>query len=213
MAQTRGKITVIFQHRPTSTTNQIGSLPSGWTETWYTPWPSGSYTALLALAKGYVAVRKEMLGVGAFVEAVRVSDDEVFRDSLWYEFLKQKENSSSIFTTPVTDGVDVPWTDLMCRVEAGPFKRRTFWVAGLPDEVTETWVTQGVDPTFVFSKAWVALVNYIIANFSERVAVRPATTPPTFTLQGITNIIPRQVRIRKKGRPFGLLRGLRPLGT
>jgi hypothetical protein len=134
----RNRITYFF-------TNNNGA---GWSETYYTNAP----TLGLALAAGKVLLpaRVGLLGRGAVLRFIRVSDDLIARDS-------------QIYPVPVTDGevkqrsagdADIANNCVDVRIEATDLKRRTLFLRGIPDGIC---LDNGrLDPT----PAWTA--NFLI---------------------------------------------------
>lgn len=96
---------------------------AGWTETWY-----ASHTTIedaMKVGKEGAAVRARLLGQGARLEHVRVSDVDILRDSL----------AEDVNVVPSNDGsiADTPWNAILCRINATELYRRQLWLRGVPD--------------------------------------------------------------------------------
>lgn len=199
MAIARGKFTIFFNA-------QGGTAPTGWTESWYKT--VTDYSELLALAAGYVKVRKELLGDGASITYYRISDDTVKRDTQ-VVYVQGKDGISQKYTN-AEDAYDPVQVDLLLRVEGTPFTRRQWALSGLPDSVTRSLVAGGVEGVFINGAAFKNLTSYIISNgLAIRKEVKPSTDPKTYVLITVDKIQPITVRNRKRGRPFNLFRGRR----
>jgi hypothetical protein len=193
MPVARGKITIFFDA-------EARTVGSGWTETWYSP--AVDYSVLLSQAMDYVKVRKELLGIGATIIAVRVSDDTVFRDALT-RAVQGKDGFGNTYVNAGPDDHDPVQVSLLCRIEAGPLYRRSLMLSGLPDSVTDQLVTQGVFQVFLNTpqfKQWVKKITDL--KWQIRTQIKPHTIPPSFTVQTIDGIFPVMVRNRKRGRRF-----------
>lgn len=188
--------------------------PTGWTETWWLS--SSSFTLGVAIAQAYIPIRAALFGVGAYISAVRVTLPGVQPVALKRQsqiaFPNLGEGGASVFVNQPADDYDPTQADLMFRVEAGPAKRRVFWLGGMPDSQTDSFQLAGVKPAYTNSGGMKKLINFILANFGTRDLVPPRNPVPslnTYTFNQITDVIPIQARNRKRGRPFYLFRGRR----
>lgn len=115
---------------------------AGWSETIF----STQIAIPLAMvnAKLMIAPRVGMLGRGSSLAFIRVSDDDVKRDSL-------------IYAVPDGDGrpksrqiqtADIAHTCLLLRIESGFTKRRSLFVRGVPDNICADNGRYEPDPAF-----------------------------------------------------------------
>lgn len=107
----------------------------GWSETWYS---SGATTGatindVYGDAVALSILRKQMLGEGATLEALRVSDIAIRGDSRFTEFF---------IPTPANQDLaaDLPSNGMLARVEAGALYRRQMWLRGMRDE----WIVRNI---------------------------------------------------------------------
>lgn len=200
MAFTQAKMTIFF-----GASGGRGVPPTGWSETWYTR--DTSYDATLKSAEKYCKVRKQLLGKSAFLIGARVSDAIVKRDTLITELQGEDQTTSSYFTGD-GDIHDPTQVDLLVRVEGGPFYRRSWFVSGLPDSVTDQAKEFGVTNFFTALPLWKQLLK-VMTDQRFCIRAKDRDNPNQKILVDITNIIPRMVRNRKRGRPFDLFHGAR----
>lgn len=107
----------------------------GWSETWYIE-PAGTGAGIIEardLAITLSGLRKTMLGEGAQLEALRVSDVAIRGDSLIHSFN---------LTTPANPDLaaDLPSNGMLARVEAGALYRRQMWLRGMRDD----WIIRNI---------------------------------------------------------------------
>jgi len=201
VAFTRSKLTIFFQ------SNGGGNVPPvGWTETWYTN--DTDPELALARCKAYCNLRRQLLGLGAVITGYRVSDTATIR-STRVDVLTGKDGQSSIFTADPEDAFDPAHEDLLSRVESGENYRRSMFLSGMPDSVTNQLKNQGVTAAFVTNAVWTNLANFITARFLIRVKKKDNPNIGTIIFVPISGIIPKTVRHRNRGRPFDLFRGRR----
>lgn len=199
MPMTQAKLTIFF-----AASGGRGVPPTGWTETWYKV--ENDYKNALGAAITYAKARKEILGFKASILGVRVSDAILKRETLVSQ-LSESGGTSTIYTND-NDQHDPTQVDLLIRVEASENFRRSWFLAGLPDSVTEQLKEQGVNAPFLNGPP---IKKVYTTMFDQGFCIRrkdPAV-PGTFILSPITSLIPRMVRNRKRGRPFDLFHGLR----
>lgn len=189
MAISRGKMTFFFK-----------SSGQGWTESWYVR-DVVDYDALLKLGKDYAPLRAALLGIGGSLEYVRISDDEVKRETLVYQ-CPVKDGTSSYFVDSTKDRIDQGWMRALLRCEGTPFYRKSWMLAGLPDRVFDRSWANGLDPT----TGWIAplnnLVTYIKAKQFGFKAMGKAPNPLIVDTRPVTAVIPLRAASRRVGRPF-----------
>lgn len=116
--------------------------------------------------------RKAILAGNAQLAAVRISDDDLFRDST-------VNVNPPIFGNGTYPGVSDPaFTSLLIRWDASPTTRKSLYLRGIPDELVDTGVFTN-DPTW--QTRWNDYRNQVIAlGFAiKRLSV---TANPIFTL-------------------------------
>jgi hypothetical protein len=97
---------------------------AGWSETWYCT--VSNHEAALTKLKATLPLRQGLLGGGASIEYIRVSDVAIRGDSQ-----VQQLTNWAISTSPT--GADEPWDGVYVRCEAGPLYRRQMFLRGIPD--------------------------------------------------------------------------------
>ena len=103
----------------------------GWSETIHSTKPD--LTACLAAASSLAAFRISCLGGTSYLPFVRVSDDEVKRDSLIF-----KVPPGDMFNTSAAGtSSDIANTSLTVRLSSTPLRRRTLYMRGIPDDVVK----------------------------------------------------------------------------
>lgn len=200
MADAGSKINIFFEASG-------GTAPTGWTETFWSD-RTDLKALLLAVRQQYIPKRRDLLGVGARLQAIRVSNIPPNRVSYVY-FTQAKEGNGTLFDNAGPDDYDPTQVDLLWRLQTVGGKRRQFYMSGLPDSVTDQIQDQGVTGAFVNSaavKQWQTAVQAIPMGIRFKTADGP---PPVFAWDQITDFIPVMIRNRKRGRPFELFRGRR----
>lgn len=184
-----------------------GTVPAGWTETYYNA-NTTLDTVLTTVRQKYVPKRAALLGQGAKVIAVRVTNyppDRISRIA----YLTGKEGDPSLFTTSPNDDFDPVQVCLLCRYVSINGHRRQGWVDGLPDSVTDQLIKTGVIGSFTASPAW----KQFVASFNAsglQIRFKTANGPPIlYGFEEIVDVQPIMVRKRNRGRPFSLFRGRR----
>jgi hypothetical protein len=186
---------------------QGGTAPTGWTETYWSG-TANLQVSVDAAVNSYVPKRAALLGLGARIQAVKATSIPSNRSS-FLRFLVGKEGDANLFTAGDADAYDPTQVDLLCRVETANFKRRSLWIAGLPDSVTNQLLATGITGAFTASPAWKQFVA-AIQNTGFQIRYKDTNgPPPTYMASEITRVQPIMVRNRKRGRPFFLFRGRR----
>jgi len=200
MADANTKITIFF-------TAQGGTAPTGWTENFWTIGTNLQNT-LTECIQNYIKPRATLLGKGAQIEYVRVSNVPPNRlTRIQYLFLEQ--GLPTLFTSSPADDYDPVQVDLLWRFEDALGHRRQAWMGGLPDSVTDSLLAEGIKAAFVFSpacKAWQKAISTL--GYGIR-SIQTHGTPNIYQYSPIVNFIPIMIRNRKRGRPFDLFRGRR----
>lgn len=98
---------------------------AGWSETWYCQ--ASNHEQAITKLRGVLPRRQNLLGGGASIEYIRVSDVTIKGDSQ----VQQLQNWS-VSTSPM--GADEPWDGVYVRCEAGPLYRRQMFLRGIPDD-------------------------------------------------------------------------------
>jgi len=133
----------------------------GWVETHYHVTAAAldpAMTALIALAN----LRSRMLGVGVILQALKVSDATIWRDSLVRPGPPARTVGGSPvynprFTSKTTYVADFAYASCLARMEStgAPLYRRSMWLSGNPDEAQDIFRR---DPTGdpIWNQAWIA---------------------------------------------------------
>lgn len=147
----------------------------GWSETYFTT--AASLNGAMTNAKAILPTRVNLNGRGVFLEFIRVSDDEVRRDSQIYVVPRADRE---IKARSAGDG-DIANTCVDVRIEAGDTKRRTLFLRGIPDDIC---LDNG---SFVPTPAWNANFGAFSAALGmNQIAVRVRTdVSPQFVIANV----------------------------
>jgi hypothetical protein len=190
----RPKLTVFFQQGI-----------HGWSENWYLPTNLFTYQTALTLGQQYVAQRVTMLGAGASITYLRVSDDTVKNDSM-VKVITSKDGASTAPNSGDYVAEDAN-TALVVRCEGGPLHRRSWEVHGLLDSAISTLFPLGFNPGDPSITALTKVGQWLVNN---QFCFKVKTAPNTYVAQPITSVQPVRVGSRKTGRPFGVSVGRLP---
>lgn len=198
MADAVSKVNIFFEAEGSVT-------PTGWTETFYSQQPDLSVLVAQAVDT-YVPARRQLLGQGAEIKYVRVSNVPPNR-STFISYMTGKQGLPNIFTNSPADDYDPTQVDLLVRMQTTSGKRRQFWMGGLPDSVTDTGQESGVRGAFTSSSAWKSWVR-AIGDLNWGIRFQIAAGPPkVYSFEPMLYFIPVASRRRARGRPFNLFRG------
>jgi len=128
----------------------------GWTETWYLT--QSTYLDAQTKIVNYGTTRVKLLGIGARIEAARVSDVAFLQDSLFVPL--------GLDGTGQGTDADTPWNAILGRFDGGPLYRRQFWMRGVPDDwIILTGGNPNVNPVVAaLNSAFGAVRASILAN-------------------------------------------------
>jgi hypothetical protein len=190
---------------------------AGWSETHVNMTADISLPAAIGQLAYLGQLRQAMLAPGIIVGYLRVSNDEIFRDSqilpglapLIANIANQAGQLTPTGGQPPSSGnpgpafapgnplfaldnPDMPWTAVLCRGEGpAPFNSRAmFWVTGLPDELTFSQNRGITDPTWV--QAFNAWKGELIQNYGFLGQNNTSTNPAI----RITNVDIHQLRVQ-----------------
>jgi hypothetical protein len=153
----------------------------GWTETWYSA--GANYFQVLNAAKAMAAARVQMNGVNTALTFIRVSDDELKRDTLVYAVPVPDQRPTGL----LTQASDIANTALVLRLEASPTKHSQMYLRGLPDDICTLGGRYTPNPLFLL-----ALVNWqnvvTIGGWSLRGQNTPSPLDPTIANVGQPDI-------------------------
>lgn len=184
-----------------------GGAPTGWSETWYSA--SGDISLVLKTAVPiYIKARAQLLGIGAFIQSVRVSQVPATRITA-VQFIQGTQGQPPTLLQSPADDYDPTQVDLLLRVEDLLGHRRQLWIGGLPDSQTDTLKQQGMSAAFLNGPL---MGQYITAIDKAQFGIRSRLTvgpPPTFQWSAVQTVQPVMIRNRKRGRPFELYHGRR----
>jgi len=128
----------------------------GWTETYFNN--AGDLPTTMTRARALLPLRIKCLGLTSGPSMIRVSDDEVKRDSQIY-IIASGDNRNK---DPDAGPSDIANTCLVVRIEAGPTIRRTLYMRGIPDGIV---LNSGVySPTPDFGTAFTRFANALGQN-------------------------------------------------
>lgn len=183
-----------------------GTAPTGWTETYWSGTVDLRISAQAAV-NSYVPKRAALLGLGSKIQFVRATTVPPNRNS-FIIFMVGKEGDPTIFDAGTQDAYDPTQVDLLVRLQTANNKRRSLWIAGLPDSVTNQLIATGINGSFTGSPAWKQFVQSILST-GFQIRYKVTTPSPGYEAAEITQVQPIMVRNRKRGRPFFLFRGRR----
>lgn len=156
----------------------------GWSETFHSL--KTTYTDTLAAAQRLALLRAQLLGVGAFLPFIRVSDDLVKRDSMVYFVDPPNDRQVDVNFGPS----DIANTALLIRLIADPLKRRPLYMRGLPDKLCSN------SGTYTNFPGWTSAYNLwkkqLLADdwaMRSKVAVSPAVLIVTVLQDPSTGIV------------------------
>lgn len=192
MADAASKITVFFK-------GTQGPVAVGWTENWWMS-QGNLETAVNDVISEYVPKRKDLLGFGAAIQAVRAVSVPSTRLSFLQFIPGGKDGTGQVFSSPETDAMDPAQVDLLVRAQTADGHRRQFWIGGLPDAQTKTILLQGVSSLYIESPLFKQVMG-IIRKLPFGIRWKSGAGP-TYTFSPITQLFPLMVRNRKRGRPF-----------
>ena len=101
----------------------------GWTENFHHP--VEDVPTIAARCRDLVPYRKSILANDAELVGIRISDDDIFRDSTFL-------NDPTIVGPGTFPGTSDPaFTALLCRFDASTLTRKSLYLRGIPDELVE----------------------------------------------------------------------------
>lgn len=201
MALNIAKFTFLFQAAGAAQT-----VPVGWSETLYRTQlgPNTDQNAGLA----YVGIRKQILGDGAACIAMRYAQLDNPRAGI-IRSLTEAEGTptpSSPFGKYAYDPAQ--WDMLFAFRNPGLGYKRPFFLAGVPDYFTDQFKAKGMDAAFLNGAKMNDWIQELTAGgWCWYPKDRTAPNPKPRILMPITQVTPRMMRARKRGRPFFLFRG------
>lgn len=202
MADANTKVSIFFETFGKKTN-------TGWTETFYMNSASPLDQISFNVRRGYIPARVNLLGIGARAKYLRISNIPPNRSS-FVEYLTGGKGEGTYYIHDVIDDFDPTQNDLLLRMQTAQVngaKRRSFWLAGLPDEVTDTGQETGVKPTFISDGNW---GKFVKAIFDMQFLIRYVESkgpPKVYKADPIAFIVPVETRKRNRGRPFNQFRG------
>lgn len=158
------------------TTFFFTNLRSGWSETFY----SATATSLQTALDNSIVLADKRIGCisgPAALNYIRVSDDEVLRDSLI-----SIPSDRGRYNKDLVDPADAPFSAVLVRLQSGPLYRRPWYLRGMPDNV----ITGGGE--YTPSAQWRGLLNALtIELISGRWALKAVNKvpPPSLTTAAI----------------------------
>ena len=201
MADAGAKCVIFFEA-------QGGSAPTGWTETFYLL-GGPSAPMMKNIFATYVPLRVDLLGVGATMQAVRLSSVPATRATL-LQYLTPGQGVGKTFSVFPADDYDPTQVDLLLRIQDQAGKRRQFWLGGLPDSITVSLVQNGILGRYIWAPGFTQFTQSMIdAGFCIRWKSGGVAPNFTYTATPFFSIQLETIRNRKRGRPFDLFHGRR----
>jgi len=164
----------------------------------------------LAEARELAKLRARLLGQGMNIEYVRVSNTKVWRDSRIANEVFSPLGSGGKF---VAEQADFGYSVMLVRMESGELLRRPMYLGGAPDAFQDPGVSPyDISPQWLKDfKTWGLLLvdKWGFLALKRNVVTNRPLEPKVYTFAGYSNVILRRWGFRKRGRPFGLLRGRR----
>jgi len=154
-----------------------------WTEThWYMA--SGDILTAVPETNKLIDARAKLLGSNAAIIEARLSNDDVERDSHVIVPVNGPRYGPSIKLAD--NECDLPWNSLLFRAEAGVLRRKSIYVAGYPDVLSQGDRTPAIKTPSQFKtdmEKWIALLTSAKWGFRVR---RLDPAEPAFK---ITNVL------------------------
>jgi hypothetical protein len=185
-------------------------VPAGWSESHWLRTPDLDLQAAIPILQTYALKRQQLLAPGIAITYLRVSNDNVFRDSQVLPGIPPMVQGNNVLATPqsgsqnaqssgTSGGANIPlnplfvgyepdmtWTAVLMRGEGGaPYTARSmFWVAGIADNLTFHSYRGIIDPTWLgLFATWAAELT---TNWGFLGQDNSNANPP----KQITNVIP-----------------------
>jgi len=196
MADALSRITLLF--------GSSGSTPIGWSETYYHPLADLDL-AIEQVVNRFVPKRLALCASNIGLTAVRASTLPPTRVTQLHVPSGKDGANPSANPAATADDPDMPQVALLARAVATNGRKRVLWLSGLADSWTHyVYSGVGVDGFVTSGPLWKQLERaFDVANLR----VRWKTGPGTHDSANITSLVPVKLRVKKRGRPFGLFRG------
>lgn len=147
----------------------------GWSETWFRQ--EATPDAALASSKVLAAQRASLLASPAQLSAVRISDESIQRDSLFFEWTGNALEGGNTFGNS-----DIPNTAALLRIEAGSLYRRNLYLRGIPDSFVTEPNGLVLDPAW--NKNFQGYRSLLINSQWHLKAIQKTPPPPTQFITG-----------------------------
>lgn len=178
----------------------------GWTETYYSSLTD--VATVLPIARSLAIQRSQLLTEDVFITAVRVSKDNVKRDSL-VTFPARGDQKFKKAEGPT----EIPHVCALVRIEGGDKYRRSLFLRGLGDTDIDGL---NFEPNGAWADAFFLFASKLLKDewgmkVADKDVVQPAPPAPAIAkFQNFTNVRLRKLGRRDTGRPFDLFRGRAP---
>lgn len=158
----------------------------GWSETYYCT--TSNHTETEKKARELARIRAEGLAESVYIEAIRISDEDIKGDALLVPVQLGRRTAATSGKPP-----DVPQTSWYMRIQSANLYRRQLHIRGIPDEWTEAvtdFVTAGsawapADSLLKFATKYGA---YLVANeWKMKVNERGAGNEPRQIANAVRN--------------------------
>jgi hypothetical protein len=179
----------------------------GWTEVY---WPNtSSYSGALSLMQGLRQLRAYMLTGENYVVGIRVSSTLLRGDTLVDSTQAQGQYPPTGFTTSRSLPSVNAWR-LRQELGTAPGQNHSYrMMHGVPRNLVNSNFDTVFVPDSTFTAAFSNFTTVLQSNFVVPIKT-PGSSPPAWTAKSILSAaIVGDIRSRRVGRPFGLLRGRR----
>jgi len=180
----------------------------GWTETYWSA--AASYDLLLQIGKSIATRRADLLGIGARLIGLRVSDDDIVREALVHRFAED-EGQTRLWTDANAYGASNAWDAIRIRWDLGdepPFARSIKHLRGVPKGVINPSKFRGLDvDAGGFNGAvdkWIAYMKKISVGIKVK---NPGSLPTPFIVKALHTFTYIRAVKKNTGRVFDLDRG------
>lgn len=131
---------------PYKATLFFNASKQGWDESWYIN-AAGLNAAMNVMLVGFLPNRRNLLGTGAYIEAIRVVDLATPGAALFQQLPAPLPPNPNIIRDNVTNAIQIRLST------NAPYYRRTMWLRGIPDSWVAYQVDGSVQPNPIMTQA------------------------------------------------------------
>lgn len=172
--------------RPLRLTTFFTAGNTGWTETHYDTLAPSLASAVAAYTNIVVPRRMAMLAAGPWLQFIRASYDDTFRDSQVFELPPPNKINGIYYSNPTWKTViaGVAWTAALCRGQSGDLYRKQVYLSGGPFSDDYLGNPPNADPAF--TQAFAAWASALVSGqYGFPVWQRDVQTFPIKTIVNI----------------------------